>query len=307
MKVLAILSAGLALLVSTAWSSAATTRQTSPQGAHLHLSGFHPLLPMRLSGVSATSRGPHLLQAGPTATPTATTPPTVQPTVTSTPNNWPDPTTLVQRMLTVYGAVRSLHFAQVTIEEQQPHIEKVTITATGDATCKNQAVKAHLVGTDKLEGTSQVKKLNAYYVQIGKKAWELSPQETHKVWKQVKLSKMSNLSLTIDNFLACASSSSSSSGSGGSSLKDLTNLGPDTFQGIAVWHVRGTLVISDGSGNTSDAQVDFLIGRDHYLPYVYQVSATDTQNNITLNEKQTLTKFGEKLNITAPKVGTAKP
>jgi hypothetical protein len=85
------------------------------------------------------------------------------------------------------------------------------------------------------------------------------------------------------------------------------NLGPSKFQGNDVWHVRATDVSVDAQGQTTEQTLDFLIGQKPFLPYVFSVTLNDTQSNTTLVEKQILTKFGKKVQVKAPKVGSTTP
>ncbi len=142
------------------------------------------------------------------------------------------------------------------------------------------------------------------------KTW-IKAKSTQSRWKRAKGNTYKVVGFTIENPLICpdaAGGDDSGSGSDTSDqLKDLVNLGPETFQGTAVWHIRATNVSVDPQGQTSEATYDFLIGQKPFLPYVFSVTASDPENSVTLVEKQILTQFGKKVQVKAPKVGSKTP
>ncbi|HEX6507736.1 MAG TPA: hypothetical protein VF221_08910, partial [Chloroflexota bacterium] len=134
-------------------------------------------------------------------------------------------------------------------------------------------------------------------------------------WTKVKASAAAAFTFPVDNPLVCPNASSGSgsgSGSGSSSsgpqIKDLTNLGPDTIAGVSVWHIQATEVDTDPTtGQTTQATIDYYLGQQHPLPYKYSATVDDTANGIKLVFQQLLNKFGEKVTISAPKIGSTKP
>lgn len=186
-------------------------------------------------------------------------------------------------------------------------------------------MSGHIVASDSLEGTQQSRKVNEYFVQIKNTVYTKTmktsllrflaaakPAAKNGIWAKSKAHRIQVFSFPVDNPLICPSASSGSgSGSSGSGttdqLKNLVDIGADTFQGVAVWHIRGTDVSVDPTGKTSEAQLDFLVSQDHFLPYVFSVTVVDPSQNITVVQKQVLTQFGKKVSVKAPKVGSSKP
>jgi hypothetical protein len=239
-----------------------------------------------------------------TATPGVIQTPTPAPTVTATTNPFPDANSILASTFAVYQLLKSVHYEQIT-DGEQLSIEKVHLDARGYVTCKNLAINGRITGSDTLEGTSQTTKIDFLYTQI-KKAVYLRQKKANSRWIKGKPADLSQFGITVDNFLFC-SSATTSSGTPSSVIKDLTNLGPASFQGIPMWHIHATQVSVDATGKTSEATLDFLISQDHFLPYVYTVTVNDTTNKVTLVEKQILTQFGKKVTIKAPKIGSQKP
>jgi hypothetical protein len=252
---------------------------------------------------SGTSTTVTVTPTAPAGTPGATQTPTPAPTVT--PNPYPDPNTILRNMFTVYELLRSVHYEQVT-DAEQASAEKLHLDAKGDVTCKNQAINGKLSLSDVLEGTSQTTKLNESYVQI-KKAVFLKSKGSHNRWIKGKPADLAQFGVRVDYFLFCATPTSSGGGTNNTVVKDLTNLGPDTFQGVAVWHIRATEITVDTAGKASASTLDFLISQDHYLPYVSTVTVNDTTTNIKEVQSTILTQFGKKVNIKAPTIGSTKP
>ncbi|MDQ2745248.1 MAG: hypothetical protein M3Z66_23530 [Chloroflexota bacterium] len=314
MKSLALGAVALLVLGGTTLGSAASLRHGGPSAALTRTQRVSIILPA--IGYLKAHRVFLPLQAAATATPGASATPgtpvaTGTPSTTATPTgpSYPDPVQLLQETISAYGALNSVHFEDIT-DGAQTGTEKLHIDAVGDATCKGPAFKAHVRGTDTQVATSQKRSVNYYLIQYGSKFFTKSGKK-NSTWKTSTASKSLAFSFSTDNPLACPNASSSSgSGSGGSSpqIKDVVNLGPESFHGVQVWHVRATQVTVDSAtGNTSDAQLDFFISQDHFLPYGYNVSVADAKTNITLGLSQLLTKFGKKVTVTKPKPGSKKP
>ena len=239
-----------------------------------------------------------------TATPgTAATPgttATVGPTPSTTSSPYPDPVPILQSTIDVYGKVARAHF-QVVTDAEQTNVERLHVDARGDASCKGPSFKAQVTAKDTSLKNKQSKSASVRFVVIKNQGYY---KVKGAAWKKIKPSNITVYSIPIEQPLICQSSSSGSSGSGSSSnntqIKDVTNLGPDTFQGIPVWHIRATEVNTDTNGTQSEATLDFLISQKGSLPYVLSFKAVDTQQKVTITQKQTLTKFGEKLTIKAP-------
>ncbi len=314
MKSLALGAVALLVLGGTTLGSAASLQHGGHTTALAHTQRVSIMLPA--IGYLKAHRVFFPLQTAATATPgttaTAGTPvATGTPSTTATPTgpSYPDPVMLLQETISAYGALNSVHFEDIT-DGAQTGTEKLHIDAVGDATCKGPAFKAHVRGTDTQVATSHKRSVNYYLVQYGAKFFTKSAKK-NSTWKSSTATKAQAFGFSTDNPLACPNASSSSgSGSSGSSpqIKDVVNLGPESFHGVQVWHVRATQVTVDSqSGNTSDAQLDFYISQDHFLPYGYNVSVADTKTNVTLGLSQLLTKFGKKVTVTKPKPGSKKP
>jgi len=202
--------------------------------------------------------------------------------------------------------VKYAHFV-ITTDGEQTGVEHLAINATGDATCTGPSMKAKITASDTLEGTQQSTKVKESIVQIKNKVWLKSAKKNAK-WTKSKAKVVTVLSIQVTNPLLCPSGASGSGTSGSSptdQLKNLVNLGPETFKGVSVWHIQGILI--DASGQTPPATLDFLVSQDHFLLYVYSVTVVDPTQQVTLVQKQVLTNFGKKIIVKAPKVGSKKP
>jgi hypothetical protein len=247
-------------------------------------------------------------QAADTPTPTATAAATPSPT--SNPA-YPDPVTILQTSFSVYGQLNGVHFENITDGDQQATV-KLHIDAVGDANCKGPSLKAKVTGKETLEGTSQSKSSNFNLIRV-KNAYYMKSKSTKNVWKKSTAKATAVFSFPIDNPLVCpdartGSGSGSGSGSTNTQVKDLTNLGPDTVAGVSVWHIQATEIdVDPTTGQTTQALLDYYVGQQHPLPYKYLATVNDTVNGIKLVFQQLLGKFGEKVTIKAPKIGSSKP
>jgi len=313
-KALVLVAAGIMLLMGSTLSSASNLRHSQSAGLpHLgQLSAFRVPYANHLHVLW----GDRLLQTGGTATPaTPVASPTAVPTGTAVAgcSTCPDPVTLLNNTISVYGQITSAHFDLIT-DGVQTGIEHLHIDATGDANCKGPSMTAHVTGSDVLLGTSQSRKVNEYITQIKNTIYIKPTTGTKKgTWTKSKSQQLQVFSFPIGNPLLCSATTGGGSGSGSGStttsdqLKDVVNLGGDTFQGIKVWHVRATDVSVDANGQTSQAQLDFFISQDHFLPYKFTVTVADSTQNITVVQSQVLTKFGKKVTVKAPKIGSRTP
>lgn len=298
--VLVLLSGTLGSKASSSHRQQAPLRSMSPSQLPAILSS-HPLSSFAQSSTTGRVR-PMINPAAPTAT--ATKPPAATPTATATAtNNYPDPTFVLQNMLAVFDQVRTVHYQNV-LDGEQANTIKFNINDVGDATCKGPALKGKLTATQTLEGTSQSSTVNEQYVQIKKKNWVKKAKQKHfnkvKVI-QVKIQVFGNYQ--VQQPLNCtAQPQLRAAQTGTTTIKDLKNEGPDVFNGIPVWRISGVETITiDTQGNTLDIPFYFLISQDHYFPYVYGQSINDTQDHATLNNKQVLTKAGEKVTVKTPR------
>jgi hypothetical protein len=304
MKFLAIVAGIACVFVGTSFGSAASLGSRSHSGAttwpRQHTSIMLPaigpfgvrraFLPQQVSGTPT-----------PTGTPVATPAPTSNPA-------YPDPGTLLQNAFTVYSALNGVHFENITDGEQQGAV-KLHIDALGDASCKGPSLKAKVTGKETLEGTSQSKSAKFNLIQV-KNAYYMKSKSTKNVWKKSTAKATTVFSFTVDNPLACSTAGSGSGGSTTSApqIKDLTNLGPETVAGVSVWHIQATeFDVDPQTGATTQALLDYYLGQAHPLPYKYLATVNDTTNGVKLVFQQLLGKFGEKVTIKAPKIGSSKP
>lgn len=259
--------------------------------------------PATATPVAATAT-PVAGTATPSPSPTAGASPTpvATGTVTATPT-FPDPVTLLQNTVAVYQKIRTAHFELVT-NGNQPGTEKLHLDAKGDVSCKGPTLKGHVSAKDTIETTSKVSTLSVNFIIVKNTAYQRSKSTKNK-WRKTSAAAFTQLGISADNLLLCPSSqsgSSSGSSGGNSQFKDLVNLGPATFQGHAVWHIRATETSTGSSGQPANGTFDLLLDQSRYFPYESTYSQTD--QGVSLMQKQVLTKFGEKLSISAPRVAT---
>jgi len=312
-KTLALLIVSIALLASSTLGSAATLRQQHSASGRAHPVGalFHQLSGIRFIGIRGLASRPRVAPAQATTTPTVSPTPNATPTTTAT-STYPDPLVILQNMITVLDQVASAHFDN-TIDGNQVNTEKLHIDIPGDATCTGPAMKGQVTGSDTLEGTSQKTSYKASFIWINKKAWVKS-KATHQRWAKAKatITPFTGFPLNFQTEifpLTCTGTQAarlSQPQQTSPQIKDLVNLGPDTFQGIAVWHIRFVIPTTDTTGQTLDVQWDLLISQDHYLPYV-QTETIPLDPQTSLIVKLVMTKFGAKVTVKKPKIGSTKP
>jgi hypothetical protein len=310
MKFLAIVAGIACVFVGTSFGSAASLGTQSHGSSTSWPRGYTSIM-LPAIGSFKIRRVFLPQQAAGTATPAVTAVPTPAPT--SNPA-YPDPVTLLQNAFNLYGQLNRVHFENITDGDQQGTV-KLHIDAVGDATCTGPSLKVKVTGKETLEGTSQSNSSNFNLIQV-KNAFYKKSKSTKNVWKKIAAKNATVFSFTVDNYagnpLVCPGTNSGS-GSGSSTptpttqFKDVTNLGPDTVAGVSVWHIQLTEVVVDSTGATSQAVLDYYVGQQHPLPYKYLATVDDTTGGVKLVFQQLLGKFGEKITIKAPKVGSAQP
>ncbi len=312
MKAFTLVVASLALLLGTVINSSASIVRSSPvslqhllaQGDVPHIHGLG--VQWRASPLQVGATATATRTAAPAATATATpVPPT--PAASPTASNYPDPVTLLKNTVDKYSRIHTARYEVVT-DAAQTGQETIHVDAKGDASCKGPSLTATVSAKDTFAGSTQSRSFKGKFIVVKSKAW-LKAKLTKSVWKKIKISQVKVFGFTIDQPLVCPSSPSNS-GSGSSTttqLKDLVNSGPETFQGVPVWHLHGTEVSINAQGATSEAALDFLVGQQAFLPYVLTVTVDDSTNHFTITQKQILTHFGERVSIKAPKVGSKTP
>ncbi len=303
MKSIAVLAGVACIFIGTSFTSAAsfTKTQTRAHPPAYTTMVFPAIGPLKMRRVLVP------LQSAVTPTPTATAGTAVTPTATPNPA-YPDPVTLLNNSFSLYGELNGVHFTDVTAGTQQSTVN-LHISAVGDAVCKGPSLKAKVTSKETISSQSQSKNFNLINV---KNAYYIKAKSTKNKWAKVKASQASAFSFSIDNPLSCPTSSSAASGTGASGLnsqiKDLTNLGPESVASVPVWHIQATEVdVDPTTGDTTQALLDYYIGQQHPFPYKYQATVNDAQNGIQLIFTQTLAKFGEKVTIKAPTVGSTTP
>ena len=309
MKFLAAVAGVACIFVGSSFGSAASLTTSSHRDVTTWPHSVNSLL-LPAVGPLGTRRAFVPQQTSDTPTPTGT--PVATPSPTANPG-YPDPVTLLQNSFSVYGQLNGIHFENITDGEQQSTV-KLHIDAVGDATCKGPSLKAKVTGKETLEGTSQSKSTTFNLIQV-KNSYYKKAKTTKNVWKKITAKNATVFTFTVDNPLSCpnaTSGSGSGSGSGSSTpttqIKDLKNVGPDTVSGVPVWHIQATEIDVDSTtGVTTQALLDYFIGQQHPLPYKYSATVNDTTNGVKLVFTQLLGKFGEKVTIKAPKVGSATP
>lgn len=239
-------------------------------------------------------------------TPTATTTP-LTPTPTATPGpQYPDPQTLLQNAVQTLAAINSVHFNEVALQQGPVNFK---IQASGDSTCA-PALRAHVTATRSIPGTLSSAK-HAFYVIEFKNSVFWKYKRTKNRWQPTKDAAVGKFAFgfTPQFPLICPNLPSSGAGSGGgaSVTKDLVNVGPDTVNGVSVWHLHETLVTADAQGNVSELPIDLYIGQTNPLIYRDVTSFTDTSHGISGSITTTRSKFGEHIKISKPKKGSKKP
>lgn len=251
--------------------------------------------------------------AVPMQTAAATSTPTTAPTATATTGpSYPDPVSILQKMFDVAGLLKSAHFVQTAHQDGTPTLD---YKADGDAVCKGPAVKAKVTAKVSLPGTNQSQSKKFSVIQV-KAKYFVKSKATKGKWAKSTASKSAVFGINVDNPLPCpdatsstGSGSGSGSGSSGTSdqIKDLVNLGPETFNNVSVWHIHATDVQIDQSGASTEYPVDWYVDQTNSLPVGYVFSFDDAVNNVKGSFSEIMSKFGEKIKIKAPKVGATKP
>ncbi|HEX8918101.1 MAG TPA: hypothetical protein VF898_06340, partial [Chloroflexota bacterium] len=203
---------------------------------------------------------------------------------------------ILQSAATALQGLKRSHFEEITdAAGTGTNSSTIHIDAKGDATCKGPAFKTTIKGTANVSG--QKSSLNAQAVVIKNSAW-IKDKSTKNVWKKVSASTVTNL---VDNPLDCSSSSSSGTGTSTVQAKDPVDLGPDTVNGTAVWHIQISLIDTSSS---QTATADYFIGQKDSLPYKELIAVQDPTNSLNETYTLLLTRFNEKLTIAKPKVGS---
>jgi hypothetical protein len=303
MRALAILGAGILVVAAGSFHASASSRPVAigHQGAtRLLVSGGSSLF-----SHSSLSRRVLPAQAAPTATPTTATTPT--PTPTGTVGNYPDAQTVLGKAVNVLAAIKTVHFDELATQDGAVsfHIE-----AIGDATC-TPALSARVTAKQSVPGTQQSSTHTFTLIQYKNKIfWKT--KKTKQTWQPTKSATVTNFGYGfLPEFPLICPNLGTGTGTGQNcpteQPENLTNVGPDTINGIAVWHLHLVNVEVDCQGNTSQLPEDIYIDQSKNLIYKDVLSFSDESQGVTGALSTILSKFGEHITIKAPKKGSAKP
>ncbi|HEX6508333.1 MAG TPA: hypothetical protein VF221_11935 [Chloroflexota bacterium] len=235
----------------------------------------------------------------PTSTPaptaTATPAPTYTPTATPTPVKIPSARSLLSK---TQAAARSANTARFDLHEKLILLFFINgnVRAQGDYSQHPSSLTAHLTGSVSALGKTQ--KLDEYHRQIGKNAWVKSAA-TKGRWKTEKPSPSQDVGSIVSPVDTATGK--------GVKILTLKTAGSQTFQGVAVWHVHGTMQLTVNKTSKPKGTMDFLISQKDFLPYRVAEYVNDQKDGILVDLQENMTRFGEKLSIKAPKVGSTTP
>lgn len=309
MKAPATIAALSIVLAGGAISSA----RANPAGARQTVSYRTYRFPLLQRGALRPVMRPVLVAQQTTGTTTPTTTPTASPTVSPTPTvtvtpTYPDGVTVLQASLQVYTTIVAAHVKLVT-KVEKPNVQRLTITATGNAFCKGPSLSLKVTGVAELLATKQKAKATALFAQKGKTTLERA-NKAKSVWKKVNANKVTvfGFPYPIGNPLVCPNAPQPGGGGSGTTtdtFKDVVNQGPAQFKGQPVWSVTLTDVRDLGGTNgTIDIPITLLINQKNYIPYVISQTVNDTVDGIVVTDTQTTTKVGEKYKFKLPRVGS---
>lgn len=210
----------------------------------------------------------------PTATATSTPlPPTS--TVTPLAPKFPDPATLLKRSVTAFEAVNTYRVdEQVSVKATRGGTTHLRVT--GDVAQKTRA--------ERLRVTVQApgrRTATEHLVEIKNAAW-INDASTGNRWRKVSPRSVRTIQRWLTNPLYRIPALAS---------VNLVTVGPETYNGIAVWHVRG------GAATRFDA----LIGRQGFLPYLTTRSFKSARPAASVTDRLARTRFGERLTVNPPR------
>lgn len=293
MKSLAVAAVAVSLIATFSLASAQSQRAASGTRS--------VVIPLRLPTLHGVRAGRVYLpmQTADQATPTPTTPT----------NSYPDAVTVLQTAFTKYSLYNYVHFVD-TIDAEQTGVLKITAAARANAAC--HAMAGTVSGARVVSGTSQQSKVHYKFVEKKNKAWKRNLLGRSHKWARSKSSSVESPFKSdigpglVTNPLACAPLPPDQANID-ESLKDLVNLGPDTYNGSAVWHIQGTVIVTDASGTTTDYTADFLVTQDQYLLVDQTITFQDASQGVSIVSGEQLSKFGTKWKLSIPKVGSTRP
>jgi plastocyanin len=218
----------------------------------------------------------------PAPSPTATLT-TVPPTTTPTRSSFPGAAGLYARSqaaLQEAPAHRYVDQGTALI----PDVVNGTFRVTGDVAPRARMERLHIVTSGIMPGARTLD-----VIQIKSKAW-IKDASTHGRWRRVRPASLRMILGFLANPLFPSNNEDA---------QNFMTVGPDTFQGKAVWRARWT---EKKPKEPVRSTVDALIAQKNYLPYVHVRSLDDAASGSHLDERVTRTRYGERVTIKGPKV-----
>jgi hypothetical protein len=158
------------------------------------------------------------------------------------------------------------------------------------------AVRLHTETTSATEPTpngKNVRNLGDDLIQIRNRAWTRSAA-TKGTWKvatpipRVELIPLPGDALTPSTLAI------------GVRVASLVTDGTEMFQGVLVWHIRGTLILRLSSGRRVNGHVAYLIGSGDHLPYLETGWYRDPSGGHDFGTRIVMSRFGETVSIFPP-------
>jgi hypothetical protein len=236
-------------------------------------------LPAAVHAAGATTIVPH------DATPT--------PTIAPTP---PEAQTLLTLSKAAVKAANTYHISYAITIKLGALLDGALLLV-GDASVTPKTSRVHITG--KLAVFGKGKTLNEDDIQVGKKAWTKSAKTKHRWALGGGGAQSSGFNSSNGNPLKVTSK--------GDKITGLTDVGADTVNGLAVWHLHGTYVAAVDSTHTVNGTIDYYIGQADSLPVEIKAHVESTALNLLEDLNQQMTNFGEPLSIQPPTVGSTTP
>jgi len=176
--------------------------------------------------------------------------------------------------------------------------ESLSISSKADSACKASFLARTLTGHRDVSGTEQHESLKYSFIRFGQKLWVKS-KATKKKWKLSTSSALKPFGIQLDTPLTCGNANVPADVGVVGQLPGYANLGQDSVDGVAVWHIRMSQDLPDGSGGSYHQVTDVFATQDHSVPLEISISNTEAGQFSTAST-QWLSDFGKKLSIKAP-------
>lgn len=226
----------------------------------------------------------------PTGTPVSTATTLPLPTATDVPGT-PDASSLLAAARAALKSANTSHF-DVKERLNLAGLVKGTVREQGDMSQHPSKIRAHVTGS--LIALGKPQKLDEHHVQLGKKAWVKSAK-THGRWKAEKPTAITSAG-SVQNPLDLVKGN-------GLKLNGLKTVDAETYAGVPVWRIHGTVIARVSQTTSTNGTVDYLIARNGNLPYRILEYVSDPKDALLLDLRVTLSAFGEKVTVPTPKVG----